>query len=252
MSFSIFGWKVLSPDDQVIAEDTLSKLHDQVTDLQIKLDKYNPNPKEDYFNNKYPKSSIKYQGRPVLTQTNNVGLDLRNFFNEFDADVKAVVESLKLNDLSDDAKALACLKWIIQNFNYVSDGTKGKTEFWQFAFESLFFKTGDCEDGAILLANMLLVAGVPYWKVRVTAGLVQDPTDATGTKSVGHAFVNYYCEDQDKWTVLDWCYWPSTKAIKDRPEYKDEGKYKDVWFSFNQRYSFTQGLNHDGDEFLKK
>lgn len=198
--------------------------------------------KESYYNNKYPKKDIVYKGRVVPTTRKNIGMDVRNFFNEYDSEVRKVVDRLWLKRLSDDDKALKCLLWVIGNVKYVGDGKKGHKDFWQFGFETLHYKTGDCEDGAILLANMLMMAGVPYWKIRLSVGDV---------KGGAHGYVNYYCEESDKWVVLDWCYWVNKKKIKYRKDYKDEGNYYGVWFSWNQKYSFSKGLNNKARKILK-
>ena len=135
---------------------------------------------------------------------------------------------------------------MIKNFKYVGDKeTAGMNEFWQFSYESLQTKKGDCEDGAILLHNILLAAGIPYWKLRLSAGWVQ-----TGNKKGGHAYLTYYSEENDKWVILDWCYWPNLKAIIDRPDYKDEPKYLDIWFSWNKKFCYTKGLNEHASELL--
>jgi len=197
--------------------------------------------KEKYYNEKYPKEDITYYGRVVPTTTNRVNIDVRDFFNEYDSEVRKVVEGLKLGRMTDDEKALECLLWVINNIKYVGDDTKGHKDFWQFAFETLFYKNGDCEDGVFLLANMLLIAGVPYWKIRLSVG------DVTGG---AHGYVTYYCEASDKWVVLDWCYWVNKKKIADRADYKDEGNYLGVWFSWNQKYAFSTGLNNKAKNIL--
>lgn len=40
-------------------------------------------------------------------------------------------------------------------------------DYWQTVEETLQLKTGDCEDGAILLANLLVASGQPYYKVLI-------------------------------------------------------------------------------------
>ena len=199
--------------------------------------------KEKYYNEKYPQEDIIYSGRVIPTTSNNVGIDVRNFFNFYDSEVREIVEGLKISRLSDDDKALKCLLWAVDNIKYVGDEKKGSKEFWQFAFETLHYKTGDCEDGAILLANMLLIAGIPYWKIRVSVGAV---------KGGAHAYLTYYCELRDKWVVLDWCYWVNKTNIIDRVDYKDDKNYLEVWLSWNERYSFAKGLNAEASKILGK
>lgn len=199
-------------------------------------------PKEKYYNNKYPKKDLIYYGRAIPTTKKTIAIDVRNFFNPYDSEIKKVVKKLRLGRDSDDEKALKCLKWVIDNIKYTGDKKKGYEDFWQFAFETLYYKNGDCEDGAILLANMILISQVPYWKIRLSAGEVKDG---------GHAYLTYYCESNQKWVVLDWCYWPNKDPITKRKDYKDEKNYLDVWLSWNEKYSFTKGLNTEAKHLLK-
>jgi hypothetical protein len=94
----------------------------------------------------------------------------------------------------------------------------------------------NCEDGAILLANMLIVAGVPNWKVRISAGYVFEPVSK---QQVGHAYLTFFDEINEKWVILDWCYYPNLKQIEEREEYKKETMYQGVWFSFNSTHAFA-------------
>jgi len=219
----------------------LKKLAEILAPCPVQIATGKQHPKEIYYNEKYPKEDIVYYGRFVPTTTNAVKIDVRDFFNEYNSEVRKIVESLKLGRMSDDEKALECLLWVVKNIKYVGDSDKGHKDFWQFAFETLFYKTGDCEDGAILLANMLLSAGVSYWKVRLSVG------DVTGG---AHGYLTYYCEVSDKWVVLDWCYQMNKKKISDRLDYKDEGNYLGVWFSWNQKYAFSTGLNDKAKKIL--
>lgn len=223
------------------------ELSSELIELRDKLDTmYKEEQKEEYYNNKYPKTDITYAGRVVPNSNKIVDIDVRNFFDEYDSEIRKVVEELELEKLSDDKKALACLKWVVSHIKYVGDKTKGNNEFWQFGYETLYYKTGDCEDGAILLMNMLLIAGVPYWKLRPSAGLVQ-----LKGKKIGHAYLTYYCQSGDNWVILDWCYWPNNLYIENRPDYKDEKNYLNVWFSWNKKYCFSKGLNTEAKEILK-
>jgi hypothetical protein len=103
--------------------------------------------------------------------------------------------------------------------------------------------THNCEDGAILLANMMLKSGIPYWKIRVTAGNVTEPS--TG-KDVGHAYVTYYCAETDKWVLLDWCV-ASTRhtyvnTVDGRKKFKDlkVGDWLPAYDEKNGKISKTQ------------
>jgi hypothetical protein len=86
-----------------------------------------------------------------------------------------------------------------------------------------------------------MIAGVPNWKIRINCGNVLEPN----TKKLnGHAYVTFFDEIKEKWVILDTCYYPNLKNIEDREEYKKETLYQDVWFSFNNEYSWAK-INGD-------
>ena len=193
---------------------------------------------EDYYNTKYPSEPIFYNGRVLPGSKTRIPVDVRDFFTLEDEMVKNVVKGLKMSTQTDNQKALTCLKFIIQNFPYKSDSTNyGNGEFWSMPYESINKKSGDCEDGSILLANMLILAGVPAWKIRINCGWVFEPVSK---QQVGHAYTTFFDDDKEKWVILDWCYYPNLKRIIDREEYKKEKMYQDVWFSFNNKYSWAK------------
>ena len=194
--------------------------------------------RKDYYNNKYPKSNIFYNRKEL---DGEYKIDVRLFLNKNNCLLPIIDEG------DDDEKALQGLKWVLQNITYTSDTSEYKNnEYWAYGYQTLKHKKGDCEDGAILLYDILRNAGIPAWKLRLSAGWVM-----LANKKVGHAYLTYYCEDTEKWVILDWCYWENTVAIKDRKEYKKEINYKETWFSFNEDYSWTKGLNNQAKELLE-
>lgn len=131
------------------------------------------------------------------------------------------------------------------SISYIENLGEFQTYDWEVEETHTFvFKNGiitfQCEDGAILLYNILLKSGIPYWKIRLSAGYVKTPTGKEG-----HCYLTFYCEISDKWVVLDWCYYPNLNTVENRKDYKDDANYLDVWFSWNQKYCFTKGLNSD-------
>lgn len=193
--------------------------------------------KEEYYNTKYPFVDITY------TRVDKIGknrIDVRQFLNSNNF-MLPIIEGK-----TDDEIAVNSLLWVIKNIKYMPDSNQYKdNEYWAFGYETLNSKKGDCEDGAILLYNILRANKIPSWKIRVSAGFVK-----VGEKREGHAYVTYYCEESDKWVVLDWCYWPNTLNTKERKDYKEEKKYIDVWFSFNENYSWSKGLNAEAEKVL--
>ena len=176
---------------------------------------------EAFWNNKYPKQDILYVREE---KDGEYQIDVRNYFQSFDSSIPG------FSCASNDDLALLALKWVKNNIDYTSDKTQyGFSEFWAYPYQTLKHGKGDCEDGAILLANILLKSGCPYWRIRLNAGDVE---------SGGHAYVTYCRETDNQFVVLDWCYWPKTTLIKDRPLHKDEQNYYGIWFSWNQKFSF--------------
>ncbi len=194
--------------------EELSLLSLEVEELESKLDdKF----LEYYWNHKIkPLKSLSYKAR-----NNKVMNVLKYFVEENDR-----VPVMELEDYNYDYLANECLKWVKNNVKYTSD----KGEHWQWANETVALKTGDCEDGAILMANMMLKAGIPYWRVRLNAGDV---------KGGGHAYVTYLREKDNKWYVLDWSYWYN-ESINFKKKWVDAKKYFGIWFSWNKQYGFMK------------
>jgi hypothetical protein len=102
-------------------------------------------------------------------------VDVRSFFDSsFKFDLSAL-------DLSEGAiewdKALACLAWVSKNVKFVPDDR----EYWQMPGETASLLAGDCEDGAILLANML--SSMSLENVKIVCGAL--------SAGVGHCIVEY-------------------------------------------------------------
>jgi len=117
------------------------------------------------------------------------------------------------------------------------DSVYGKNEYWAYAYQTLKRKRGDCEDGAIFMANIMVKSGIPWWRVRLNCGTVFGG---------GHAYVTYCRETDNEFVVLDWCYWPNSIPIKDRPTHLQERNYMDseknfyVWFSWDLKNIYAQ------------
>jgi hypothetical protein len=192
-------------------------------------------PNETFWNNKYPKQDISYNARAFFNSNIKTPVDVRIFFQYNDFNIESIVNSTyvdigKLNEGTFDERALKCLKWVRKNFKYVSDKeVVNMQEFWMFPFESLYYKKGDCDDGAILLANLMMAAKVPYWRVRLNAGDV---------KGGGHCYVTYCRETDNQFVCLDWCYWYEDAPVASRVLHKDQRDYYSIWFSWNRKYAF--------------
>lgn len=196
---------------------------------------------ENYWNNKWPKGPVIYNGRTLKNSSIPIGIDVRNFIEKDDEIIKSILNSNSLIKDTFDNTAVAIQQWVVSYLIYKGDNDNIQVpEYWQFPFESIYSKVGDCEDGAILLATLCINAGIPSWRIKVAAGWVQpQPTAPQG----GHGYCIYLAEDVE-WRILDWCYYEDSKVtIKDKPLAKNGGQrnsYKGVWFTFNNEYSWSQ------------
>jgi hypothetical protein len=247
---------------------------------------------EDYYNNKYPKRDITTT-KVVLGDMQDFTSGLP--YKLYHVDVRTFLNSksfrlpeIRANPNYDDAIALEGLRWVMENIkwtllndtgeivpggiwrsehrtkNIVEDVTaQGMIEAlvlsgenWSFSYQTLGRKNGDCEDGAILLYDILRNAGIPAWKLRLNAGFWNP--DGTGG---GHIWLSYYVESQfwkskrdDKWVILDWCDEPfSATKVEDRIRHTEDKRYI-VDYSFNEDYTWSLGkitfgafLEHFGD-----
>jgi predicted transglutaminase-like cysteine proteinase len=213
-------------------EATIFSAADEIIIYRSEIQKLKfPNPLEDYYNKKYPQTSRKYSKKFLNEE---FSIDVRCFLGNYN--------NSELPTLKSDSEAklvIDALKWVVKNLSYKSDAlTTGLNEYWNFSFESIQKDVGDCEDGAILLYDILRKNGVPAWKLRINAGWAVNPWNGNTN---GHAYLTYFSEEFSKWVALDWCYFPNIDEMKDQPVYKDISFYGDIWFSFNE--SFCWGKN---------
>jgi len=73
---------------------------------------------------------------------------------------------------------------------------------WQFPDETLFLKSGDCEDRAFLIASLLLASGISGFNVRVALGKFRHYRRGKSPQDYDHAWVMYKTE-AGHWTVLE-------------------------------------------------
>lgn len=231
-------------DLETILIQTKNEDKKTISDLQAQLYLCGPktDPQEDYWNNRYPKTNKTYER---VEEERSYQVDVRSFLTPNDSTIPIVTGA------TNDDKALAALKYVRANVTYTSDDITYKHgEYWAFFFETLKNKKGDCEDGAILIANIMLASGVPYWRVRLNAGSVNGG---------GHCYVTYCRETDNQFVVLDWCYWPNNLPMSQRKLHKDEQNYDNeslnyyVWFSWNLKYVFgeMQTMAEMPDDFLR-
>lgn len=173
------------------------------------------------WNNSRPKVNIKYAARPNFNGTARIDVDPRIFCTE------DKLQTYTGNTYDEIVKK--CLQWVINNIEYTPDSDQFKlSEVWLFPYETYNLRHGDCEDGAILLANMLLKSGIPYSRIRLSTGDVQGG---------GHCWCDYK-KDDGTTVILDWCYWPNESKDLNLSYSKAKAKYFNTWFSFNKKYIF--------------
>ena len=211
---------------------------------------YGPN----YWNTKWEVAPIIYTGRALRAEDykKQIDVDVKAFIKNNDAILWHVITQVGLRKETPNDTALAIQNFVCNFLKYKYDDLTAEVpEFWLFPFESIQAEIGDCEDGAILIAALLINAGIPSWRVKVAAAEVMaDPVFAPSDSEVGgHAYCLYLADRPDsdrklEWVILDWCYLQDPEIpIEEKPLGRDggtEGAYRDVLFTFNNEFSWAQ------------
>lgn len=208
---------------------------------------------EQYWTEKRPRISKVYRGRAAqapgflgIKKAVPVDCDVRAFVRADDLIVRRALSDAFRRPFSEipgkfsDSDVLFTVQqWVIDNIEYTGDDTWGSPEYWLYPEEALAVRQGDCEDFSFVIASMLLNAGIPSWKVRVTCGLVSVDGSPAAGETGGHAYVTY-CRGDD-WVPIDWCYCPEVLSdVNHRTPVNKRLEYKDVWFSFNNQYCWDE------------
>ncbi|MFX1385957.1 MAG: DUF4332 domain-containing protein [Promethearchaeota archaeon] len=208
----------------------------------------------DYWNNKWETAPIIYTGRALRAEAykKQIDADVKAFIKKNDAILWHVVTQVGLRKETPNETAFAIQNFVCSFLKYKYDDLTAEVpEFWLFPFESIQSEIGDCEDGAILIAALLINAGIPSWRVKVCAAeVIADPIFAPSDSELGgHAYCIYLADRPDserklEWVILDWCYLQDPEVpIEAKPLARDggtEGAYKDVLFTFNDQFSWAQ------------
>jgi len=207
----------------------IKELESKIKELKDKLIlKKETHELESYWDNKWKKSSVTYRAQGFRRDVRNMILT-KSFILQYQAN--------KFKKNSNDEKALNILRFVKNNIHYTSDiKTHKMPEFWQNPEETWQTKVGDCEDGALLIISLMRMAGVPAFRVKLCAGNVLQ-----GTATIGHAYVIYLSEKNNKWYVLDWCFYPfeSIEAFNKIP-HKEMKHYLGIWWTVNDKYAWAQ------------
>jgi len=208
----------------------------------------------DYWNSKWDTAPIIYTGRALRGESykKQIDADVKTFIKDNDAILWHVITQVGLRKETPNDTALAIQNFVCNFLKYkYDDETVDCPEFWLFPFEAIQSEIGDCEDGAILIASLLINAGIPAWRVKVCAAQVfADPVFApSDTELGGHAYCIYLADRSDserklEWVILDWCYLQDPEVvIEEKPLARNggqEGAYQEIWFTFNDEYSWSQ------------
>lgn len=144
-------------------------------------------------------------------------------------------------DDGNDLKMTKIARWVQNNIQYISDEENyGTSEFWAPAIFTLMKGSGDCEDGAFLIASLALNSGVPADRIRVYGGFVDA---GAGAPSGGHGWVGYLRESDNKWVAVDYSYFPDPNILS-LPPMSEDMKYRDDYFFMTMNeMTYTPGTN---------
>ena len=98
-----------------------------------------------------------------------------------------------------DYRANIIAAFVARKIKY--NGRRGRDP-WQFPDETLFLKSGDCEDRAFLIASLLLASGVSTFNVRVALGRMRQYRTRARPQDYDHAWVMYKNE-AGAWILLE-------------------------------------------------
>jgi hypothetical protein len=223
--------------DNIDKEEEINNLEQDILTQEKELDDYKDKEDkqltnsilENYWNTKRPNNNdLQYPARPMIDSNTGlktddlIQIDPRIFFQN-DCTLP------KFTGTYDQIAEQAHL-WVARNIKYTTD--KKPSEHWQFAYETIYRGKGDCEDMGILIANIILNSGVPYWRIRINAGDCNYENN-----KFGHGYCTYLAEKDNKWRVLDGCFLPN-ECTDLKLKWENAEKYIRIWFSFNSKYIF--------------
>ena len=194
-------------------------------------------PLEDLWTNRHPRVRKTYACRVLRTllkgelKQDIISVDVLDFWQHKGKSVQdtaSMIRALNAEHVKNadyDTLAWVAEKWVKDNIKYRGDKfVEGFDEYWQFPHETYVLRSGDCEDGAIYLANLMLAIGIPYWRVRLNVGPVRGGL---------HAYATYCRQSDNQFTTADWCYWTTTKKMPERKMHKDQRDYYGITFSWD-------------------
>jgi predicted transglutaminase-like cysteine proteinase len=135
----------------------------------------------------------------------------------------------KFKNIKDkDEMVRQVLTFVANNLTYYSDQVLWDVlDYWQTPYGTWTTKTGDCEDGAILIYTILNYLGIEDDRMWIVCG------DVIGG---GHAYVVYRAYKDEREYPMDWCYWFNQSVNMFTPYYSRAAYYygEKEWFRFNK------------------
>jgi len=187
----------------------------------------------EFWNNKWETAPIIYTGRALRAEAykKRIDADVKSFIKKDDAILWHVITQVGLRKETPNETAFVIQNFVCNFLKYKYDDLTAEIEeFWLFPFESIQAEIGDCEDGAILIAALLINAGIPSWRVKVAAAeVIADPVFAPSDTEVGgHAYCLYLADRPDsdrklEWVILDWCYLQDPEVLIEKKPLAREG-----------------------------
>lgn len=148
-------------EDKDAALDVVKQYQKELAKVKKVVAKFNEFPDEqklqEYWHTKRPQIEWLHRARK------GVRLDPRYFLSK-----DLTVPSFK-HIKENDKRALEALKTVKNKVTYTLKDEK-LGEFWKYSYETWKDKKGDCEDGAILMYNIMMNSGVPSWRIRLNCG----------------------------------------------------------------------------------
>lgn len=215
--------------------------------IRFNKDIVNKTPKLfDYIESKGTLAFIYYILNSNLRKASAVSSWADSFINNPGKNLIAAASEIET--FSDpDYQMTLILKWVQKNIKYTPDTQSWKmNEYWQTPDETLKLKTGDCEDGAILIYALAIQKGISANRLLIMAGNVNGG---------GHCWLAYRpMEYPLNWAFMDWCYWFDHRTPNVRTKYyildttiHDDplNNYYSIWFAFNHIKSY-RGIANNG------
>jgi len=233
--------------DKLIEE--IDEKNKQIIDLNViidilKISKINKDEK--FWNNKHPKKLILYPARSLPFSETKCPVPITVLITPNDRTIYEELVSWDLvgNDETDWETHIPDIYHKIREeyFKYEKDiNTWGKPEVWEFPFElkaKIFLDNSgfDCDSWSHFIVSYFRAAGFPAWRVRVVVG---------DTDIGAHSTIYVYSEESKKWHHLNSTFGRRLHRISDFPTHKDAEDgfdklgIKKVWFSFNDKFSWS-------------